>query len=58
MSIEKDRVYVKHILDCIDKINEYTGNDRESFVSNELIQDGVLRRLQTMSESTQRLSDE
>jgi uncharacterized protein with HEPN domain len=58
MSPDKDKVYVKHILECIDKINQYTGNDRERFVSDDLIQDGVLRRLQTMAESTQRLSED
>jgi uncharacterized protein with HEPN domain len=58
MSPDKDKVYVKHILECIDKINQYTDNDRERFVSDDLIQDGVLRRLQTMAESTQRLSED
>jgi uncharacterized protein with HEPN domain len=58
MSPDKEKVYVKHILECIDKINQYTDNDRERFVSDDLIQDGVLRRLQTMAESTQRLSED
>ncbi len=58
MSLEKDKVYVEHILECIDKIDEYTARDRERFVSHNLVQDRVLRRLQTMAESTQRLSDD
>ena len=58
MSLEKDKIYVEHILECIEKIDEYTDRDRELFISNELVQDAVLRRLQTMSESTQRLSDD
>jgi uncharacterized protein with HEPN domain len=58
MSSEKDRVYVRHILECINKIEVYTANDRERFMQDELVQDGVLRRLQTMAESTQRLSDD
>jgi uncharacterized protein with HEPN domain len=58
MNLEKDKVYVEHILDCIDKINQYTGSDKQRFIGNDLVQDGVLRRLQTMAESTQRLSDD
>ncbi len=57
MNLEKDKVYIEHILECINKINQYTSNNKEKFVSDDLVQDGVLRRLQTMSESTQRLSD-
>ncbi len=58
MSLDKDQVYIQHILECIDKINQYTDNDKKRFTSDDLIQDGVLRRLQTMAESTQRLSED
>lgn len=58
MNQEKDRVYIKHILECIEKINQYAGGDQQRFISDDLVQDGVLRRLQTMAESTQRLSDD
>jgi uncharacterized protein with HEPN domain len=58
MNLEKDQVYAAHILECIDKIDQYTGKDKQRFIDDGLIQDGVLRRLQTMAESTQRLSDE
>jgi uncharacterized protein with HEPN domain len=58
MNLEKDQVYIEHILDCIDKINQYTAKDQQRFIADDLVQDGVLRRLQTMSESTQRLSDQ
>ena len=58
MNLDKDKVYVQHILECIDKINQYADRDKERFIRDDLIQDGVLRRLQTMAESTQRLSEE
>jgi uncharacterized protein with HEPN domain len=58
MNPDKDKVYIQHILECIEKINQYTDRDKERFISDDLIQDGVLRRLQTMAESTQRLSEE
>ena len=58
MSKEKDLAYVKHILECITKIKEYTKNGKDEFDENEMVQDAILRRLQIMAESTQRLSDE
>lgn len=55
--MKDDRVYVAHILRCILRIEEYTVDGRDRFFSSHLIQDGVLRNLQVMSESTQHLSD-
>ena len=52
-----DRLYLVHILECIERIITYTADGRASFMASTLIQDAVLRNLQTMSESTQRLSD-
>jgi uncharacterized protein with HEPN domain len=48
---------LKHILRCIARIEEYTTGGRESFLSSHLIQDGVIRNLQTLAESSQRLSE-
>ena len=56
--MKDDRVYLRHILRCISRIQEYTAGGREAFFSSALIQDGTLRNLQTMAESTQRLSAE
>ena len=58
MSPDKDRVYLEHILECLIKIRDYTKTGHEHFLEDDLIQDAVLRRLQTMAESTQRLSDD
>ena len=55
--MKDDRVYLGHILRCISRIEAYTGEGRERFISSDLIQDGVIRNLQTLSESSQRLSD-
>jgi uncharacterized protein with HEPN domain len=37
-------------LRCIARIEEYTAGGRESFFASHLIQDGVLRNLQTLAE--------
>jgi len=51
-----DRLYLNHILECIRRIEEYTKDGRASFLVIPLVQDGVLRNLQILAESTQRLS--
>lgn len=51
-----DRVYLRHILRCISRIEEYISSSPGVFSSSHLVQDAVLRNLQTMAESTQRLS--
>lgn len=55
--MKDDSVYLKHILRCIARIEEYTAGGRESFFSSHLIQDGVIRNLQTLAESSQRVSE-
>lgn len=51
-----DALYIQHMLECIDRIMEYTCGDEVLFRSSRLIQDAALRNLQTMAESSQRLS--
>ncbi|MEX2272737.1 MAG: HepT-like ribonuclease domain-containing protein [Vicinamibacterales bacterium] len=40
---------------CIARIQEYTAGGPESFFASPLIQDGVIRNLQTLAESSQHL---
>lgn len=56
--MKEDQVYLKYILQCINKIEEYSQGGKKEFVNNSLIQDAIIRRLQTLAESTQRLSEE
>lgn len=43
--------------ECIERVREYTAGDRARFETSRLIQDAVIRNLQTLTESSQRLSD-
>jgi uncharacterized protein with HEPN domain len=53
-----DHFYVLHILECIERIERYTGGrSAEGFFSDTLIQDGVIRNLQVLAESTMRISE-
>ena len=55
--MKDDRLYLIHILECMQRIERYTAPGRDAFFSDTMMQDAVLRNLHTLSESTQRLSD-
>ena len=54
---DSDRALLTHISDCVERIREYTGGDRDRFATSRLVQDAVARNLQVLAESTQELSD-
>lgn len=56
--MKDDSVYLTHVLRCIGRIEEYLAGDPSSMLSSDMVRDAVLRNLQTMAESTQRLSTE
>lgn len=56
MTAKEDGVYLAHILECAALIRGYTQGGKAEFMESALVQDAVMRRLQTMAESTQRLS--
>lgn len=50
-------VFIEHILFCIRKIQDYTGNLTEKdFKNNELIQDAVIRNIEIIGEATKKIS--
>jgi len=55
--MKQDRLYVVHILEMIANIEELTVSGREAFMASKHDRAAVLHYLQTMAESTQRLSD-
>ncbi len=55
--MKDDSVYLRYILDCISRIEENVSAGKDKFMASHTLQDAVLRNLQTMAESTQRLSD-
>lgn len=55
---ESDRLLLAHMRDCLDRILEYTNAERSRFDASRLVQDAVIRNLQTLAESSQRLSSE
>jgi uncharacterized protein with HEPN domain len=55
--MKDNTIYLRHILECIRRIEANVAGGREQFMASHTLQDAVLRNLQTMTESTQRLSD-
>lgn len=51
------RVYLAHILECIQKIERYTSAGKRRFLRDELIQDAVLRNLEIIGEAAKRVDD-
>ena len=54
-----DTVYLKHILDAIQQIEQYLqGVTKEQFLQTKLLQDGVVRELEIIGEASRNLSEE
>lgn len=53
---DKDPALLSHILQCIGRIEENVADGRDAFMASHTLQDAVIRNLQTLAESTQRLS--
>ncbi|MHC4324758.1 MAG: HepT-like ribonuclease domain-containing protein [Planctomycetota bacterium] len=56
--MKDDRLFLIHISECIERIESYiAGKGKQQFLDSTLLQDGIIRNLQVLAESTQRLSD-
>ncbi|MFV2041060.1 MAG: DUF86 domain-containing protein [Candidatus Hydrothermarchaeales archaeon] len=56
--MKDDEIYLRHILDAINRIEEYLqGVEYQDFMSNNLLQDGVVRQIEIIGEATKRLSE-
>ena len=56
---ENDLVYVKHILEAIDKIGKYLGTiSYDEFSKNDMVLDAVVRELEIIGEAAGNVSDE
>lgn len=51
-----DQVYLRHILDAIEKIESYISVGRDIFLSTSHWQDAVIRQLEVIGEATKRLT--
>ena len=54
--MKDNRLYLIHIREAIERIEEYTREGQEAFFEDHKTQDAVLRNLHTLAESAQRIS--
>jgi uncharacterized protein with HEPN domain len=55
--VKDERVYLGHIRDAINDIEEYTSSGRDAFIAERMRQDAVIRKLEIIGEAVKRLSD-
>ena len=56
---DRDGDYLRHILEAIDRIRKYTtGKNKDTFLSEPLLQDAVIRNVEVIGEAANRLSPE
>lgn len=56
--MKNDKVYLEHILECIDYIFDYVSAGKDEFIEKKIIQDAVIRNLEIIGEATKKLSAE
>ncbi|MBK8030276.1 MAG: DUF86 domain-containing protein [Chloroflexi bacterium] len=56
--MKDDKVYLRDIADCIEKIQRYTQAGLAAFEQNPMAQDAVIRNFEIIGEATKRLSNE
>lgn len=55
--MKDDKIYLNHILECIEKTERFLKN-KDHLEDSEMVDDAIVRNLQIMAESTQKLSSE
>lgn len=54
--MKRDQLYLKHILNAIEKINDYVSVGHDAFMSHSHWQDAVIRQLEIIGEATKQIS--
>lgn len=55
---DRQRLYLSHVAECLDRIDDYLPDSKERFLEDTMRQDALIRALQVLAESTKRLSEE
>jgi uncharacterized protein with HEPN domain len=55
--VKDDSVYLGHIRDAIQDIQQYTAAGRDAFMTDRMQQDAVVRKLEIIGEAVKHLSD-
>lgn len=52
------RVYMAHILECAERIEQFTADGQGRFLQDVMVQDAVLRNFEIIGEAAKRVDDE
>ncbi|MGD0772471.1 MAG: HepT-like ribonuclease domain-containing protein [Candidatus Solibacter sp.] len=55
--MKSQRAYVQHVIDCIGRIAEDSAPGRDVVFASRTLQDAIVRNLQVLCESTQRIDE-
>ena len=55
---ERDKLYIVHIAEAIERIRRYTTTGHDAFMGDDMIQSAVIRQLQIVGEAARNLSGE
>lgn len=56
--MKNDRMYLLHILECIQNINHYLPNRKDDYFSSKMVQDAMIGNMEVIGEATKRISNE
>lgn len=54
--MKSDKLYLTHILECIQRIESYTQDGHDAFINHTWMQDAVIRNFEVIGEATKRIS--
>jgi uncharacterized protein with HEPN domain len=55
--VKSQRAYVEHVIECIRRISEDSAPGRDAVFASRTLQDAIVRNLQVLCESTQRVDE-
>jgi uncharacterized protein with HEPN domain len=55
--VRSERAYVEHVIECIRRIAEDSAPGRDAVFASRTLQDAIVRNLQVLCESTQRIGE-
>ena len=56
--MKDEKLYLINIMECIERIESYTKDGREAFMTDGKTQDAVVRNFEVMGEAAKRVSEE
>ena len=56
--MSRDFLYLRHILDALQRIERYTAGGRDEFLATDHLQDATIRQFEVIGEAVKRLSRE